>query len=120
MPRAEWRSPAVDEDLRSLDARAIALLKKLEKENCDAVFVFPGDDESKSLSNAALLSLLKRITMKNVTPHGHTAFGRRFGIGQLSEPTTLVKLQKWPLGHVVRDKAEAAYVAAICSRSDVA
>ena len=87
--------------------RAIAILRDMDELRTDKqVYVFPGGKAGKSMSDGALLALLKRMKRTDITPHGFRSTFRDWA----SECTTYPhEVQEMALAHVIRNKAEAAY-----------
>jgi integrase len=107
-----------------LSARAIAILKAMEKTRLDD-FVFPGMTKDKGLSNMSLLAVIKRMngaakskgdapapiwfdprTGAPVVPHGFRSTFRDWAAECTSFPRELAEKA---LAHAVRSEVEAAY-----------
>ncbi len=87
-----------------LSAEALAILAQLEKGNPDDP-VFTGRSGA-SLSNMALLMLLRRMGHEKLTAHGFRSTFRDWA----AERTNFqAEIAEAALGHVVGDKVEAAY-----------
>ncbi len=90
-----------------LAPRAVAMLKALkEKRVSGAVFVFPGTDPAKPLSNMACLKLLERMGRKDITVHGFRSTFRDWVAEQTGFPNIVAEAA---LAHTIGDKVEAAY-----------
>ncbi|WP_368413402.1 tyrosine-type recombinase/integrase [Dongia sp.] len=94
-----------------LSAPAVAILKSLldarekmpDGEPCP--WVFPGV-RGKSLSNGAILSLLKRMKRADITAHGFRSTFRDWAAEQTAFPRDVAEMA---LAHAIGDKVEAAY-----------
>jgi len=88
-----------------LAARAVAILRQLEKVNTGE-FVFPGQVRNKPLSNMAMEMVLRRMNIENATVHGFRSSFRDWAGNVSSFPREVVETA---LAHVIGDKAEQAY-----------
>jgi integrase len=94
-----------------LSAQAVAILKSLQEarekmpdgEPCP--WVFPGV-RGKSLSNGAILSLLRRMKRSDITAHGFRSTFRDWAAEQTAFPRDVAEMA---LAHAISDKVEAAY-----------
>jgi integrase len=71
----------------------------------DGPYVFPGRSLGKPLSNMVFLMSLRRMGL-NVTAHGFRSSFRDWASERTSFPREVCELA---LGHIVKDKTEAAY-----------
>jgi len=69
-------------------------------------FVFPGGKRARSLSDAALLALLKRMGHSDLTVHGFRSTFRDWAAERTNYPREVAEMA---LGHAVINKVEAAY-----------
>lgn len=69
-------------------------------------YVFPGGKKDKPLSNGALLALLKRMELTELTPHG---FRSTFRDWAAEETTYSREVVEMALAHTIENKVEAAY-----------
>ena len=69
-------------------------------------FVFPGGKRDGSLSDTALLVLLKRMGRSDLTVHGFRSTFRDWAAERTNYPREVAEMA---LGHAVSDKVEAAY-----------
>jgi len=92
----EHRVPLVDATL--------AILERLS--GIDPVLVFPGANSGKSLSNMAMLALLKRMDHAHVTVHGFRSTFRVWAAEMTHHPKELAELA---LAHSVGSAVEQAY-----------
>ena len=88
-----------------LSARAVAILRKLERSKGDGEFVFAGHAPGKPLSNMAMDMLLRRMNI-DVTVHGFRSSFRDWAGNETPSPREVVETA---LAHVIGDKAEQAY-----------
>jgi integrase len=90
-----------------LSAPALSLLRALKTDDSSPDgFVFPGSRPGKPLSNMALLMLLRRLGLGDVTAHGFRSTFRDWVSESTDFPTELAERA---LAHAVGDKTEAAY-----------
>jgi len=94
--RKEHRIPLSD--------AAMKILHKLEQIKCSE-YVFYSKN-GKPLSNMAMLQLLKRMNIKNITVHGFRSSFRDWAAEQTNYPR---ELAEGSLSHALGDKVEAAY-----------
>lgn len=88
-----------------LSARAIAILRKLEKLKLSE-FVFPGQQRNKPLSNMAMEMVLRRMKIEDATVHGFRSSFRDWAGNVSNFPREITETA---LAHVIGDKAEQAY-----------
>jgi integrase len=88
-----------------LSARAIAILRQLEKLKAGD-FVFAGQARNKPLSNMAMEMVMRRMKIENATVHGFRSSFRDWAGNVSSFPREVVETA---LAHVIGDKAEQAY-----------
>lgn len=88
-----------------LCSRAIEIIGAMEsiKQND---FVFPGQKEARSLTNMAMLELLKRIGRNDLTVHGFRSSFRDWASERTSFPRDVCEMA---LAHTIANRAEAAY-----------
>ena len=70
-------------------------------------FVFPSRSPEKPLSNMVFLMLLRRLNREDLTAHGFRSAFRDWSAERTNFPRAVCEAA---LAHVVRDKAEAAYL----------
>lgn len=88
-----------------LSNSALNILRSLAREK-DDVFVFPGGKANKPLSNMAMLALLKRMGLSDITVHGFRSSFRDWA----AERTNYAReVAEQALAHTISDKVEAAY-----------
>jgi integrase len=92
-----------------LSMRALAILRGMQtgcEGNHGDTFVFPGPKPGTPLSNTALLMLLRRMGVDNLTVHGFRATFKTWA----SERTSFQnEIAEAALAHVIGDKVEQAY-----------
>jgi integrase len=88
-----------------LSAPAVALLKRM-RATANGPFVFPDRKASRPLSNMAMLALLRRMGLDDLTAHSFRSTFRNWAAEQTSSPAEAVEMA---LAHRVWDKVEAAY-----------
>lgn len=69
-------------------------------------FVFPGGRQGRPLSNNAMLALLERMGLGDITAHGFRSSFRDWAAEQTSFPREVAEAA---LAHAIGDKVEAAY-----------
>lgn len=92
-----------------LSAAALKILHgmaKLRESDGGAAFVFPSRKRGVSLSNMALLAVLKRMQRTDLTAHGFRSTFRDWCAEQTNYPREVAEAA---LAHAVGDKVEAAY-----------
>jgi integrase len=89
-----------------LSAPAVAVLREAAKLQREDGYVFPGWKQGKHLSNGALLMLLERMDLSDLTAHGFRSTFRDWAAEQTNFPREVAEMA---LAHVVEDKTEAAY-----------
>jgi len=99
------RMKAKKEHRVPLSPRAIEILKSLPREK-DSKWVFAGGKEGESLSNMAMLQLLKRMKRDDLTVHGFRSCFRDFASERTNYPREVCEMA---LAHKIPDKVEAAY-----------
>jgi len=88
-----------------LSDRAVELLKALPREK-GSPWVFPGGRAKRPLSNMAMLELLRGMKGDGLTVHGFRSTFRDWAGEETNYPREVAEAA---LGHVIGDKAEAAY-----------
>lgn len=88
-----------------LSDRAIQIVKYMQ-EFAQSNHVFPGLRPRTSLSNMAMLQLLKRMKRDNLTAHGFRSTFRDWAGECTNHPREVCEAA---LAHLIKDKAEAAY-----------
>jgi integrase len=86
-----------------LSDRALSVLKTIPREGD---FVFLGARKERSLSNMAMLELVRGMRGKGATVHGFRSTFRDWAAEQTSYPNEMCEIA---LAHTVSDKTEAAY-----------
>lgn len=89
-----------------LSPRALQIIEGMQTIATGGEFVFPGRQECKSLSNMAMLALLKRMGRINLTTHGFRSTFRDWTAECTNYPREVAEMA---LAHSVGDKVEAAY-----------
>jgi integrase len=87
-----------------LSDRALAILGTLPRDSSG--FVFPGAVEGKSISNMAMLELLKGMNGGGLTVHGFRSTFSDWARERTNYPRDVVEMA---LAHAIKDKTEAAY-----------
>jgi integrase len=88
-----------------LSPPAISVLKEMQtRHHCD--LVFPGNRRGKSLSNMAMLMVLRRMDRADLTAHGFRSTFRDWAAECTNFPREVAEAA---LAHLVGDKVEAAY-----------
>jgi len=92
-----------------LSARTIEIVEG--QKDLDDTYVFPGrksarSETGKSLSNMAMLQLLKRMKRDDLTTHGFRSTFRDWAAEKTDHPRDVAEMA---LAHTVADKVEAAY-----------
>lgn len=88
-----------------LSTQALRVLRH-QQANRTGEFVFPGQRYGKSISNRAMLNLLKRATDTDLTVHGFRSTFRDWAAEASSFPREVAEAE---LAHVLTNKSEAAY-----------
>ena len=101
----ETRMKAKREHRVPLCPRAFAIVKELRNVPVET-FVFRGRREGSSLSNMAMLELLKRMGRGDLTVHGFRSTFRDWAAERTNYPRDVAEMA---LAHAVGDKVEAAY-----------
>ena len=98
-----------------LSSRAASILEEMtslvfmgdrQKEAAAKTFVFPGAKRGQPLSNMALLMLLRRMNLKQLTVHGFRSTFRDWAAERTNFPGEVAEMA---LAHAISDKVEAAY-----------
>jgi integrase len=92
-----------------LSARALAILQEMKAArngNDDAAFIFPGPKLRRPLSNVALLRLLERMQLDDLTVHGFRATFKTWASERTSFQNEIVEAS---LAHIIGGKVEQAY-----------
>lgn len=98
------RMKAKKEHRVPLSARAIKILKELQK--LGGEYVFPGLKPDKPLSNMAMLRLLQRMNRTDLTVHGFRSTFRDWAAETTNYPHEVAEMA---LAHTVSDETERAY-----------
>jgi integrase len=86
---------------------ALAILKKLKSnESASDGFVFHGAKRGRSLSNMAMIAVLRRLGRGDLTVHGFRSSFRDWVAERTNFPSEVAEMA---LAHTVGDKVEAAY-----------
>ena len=88
-----------------MPARALEIVGDVPRERGEA-FVFPGQRAGASLSNMALLGVLRRMGRGDLTVHGFRSTFRDWAAETTGYPRDVVEMA---LAHAIGDKVEAAY-----------
>ncbi len=88
-----------------LSPAALDVLREAEKVKLNG-FVFPGQKRGKPLSNMALLMLLRRFNVADVTAHGFRSSFHDWASETTAHPSEVVEMA---LAHTIENKVEAAY-----------
>ena len=88
-----------------LSDTALAILKPLHDARVSD-YVFPGQKSNKPLSNMAMEMLMKRMAVKNASPHGFRSSFRDWAGDRTSFPR---EIAEQALAHKVGDETELAY-----------
>lgn len=107
---AVWTIPAARMKARKehrvpLSPRAMEILKAAIGTRKEG-YVFPGKQQSRPLSNMAMLALLKRMERQDITVHGFRSTFRDWAGETTAYPREVIE---HALAHQLKDKAEAAY-----------
>lgn len=89
-----------------LSQAALAILELMHRQHNFSSFVFPGQKKDGSMSNMALLMLLRRMGWQDITVHGFRSTFRDWAAEQTSYPYEVAEAA---LAHAARNKTEAAY-----------
>lgn len=89
-----------------LSRPALSLLRKQHASAGHSEFVFPGRSKAKTMSNMAMLQLLRRIGRNDLTVHGFRSTFRDWAAECTAFPSEVAEAA---LAHIVGDKVEAAY-----------
>ncbi len=109
LAKATWTIPAERMKARRehrvpLAPRAVELVRAQLKHGGE--YVFPGQKKETSLSNMAMLALLKRMGRDALTVHGFRSSFRDWASEQTNFPREVCEMA---LAHTIGDKTEAAY-----------
>jgi integrase len=99
------RMKALREHRVPLAPRAVSILEEM-RDLAESDFIFPGGRPNTSLSNMALLMLLRRMGCKSLTAHGFRSSFRDWAAEQTTVPHEVAEMA---LAHTVSNKVEAAY-----------
>lgn len=107
-----WTIPAVRMKARRahrvpLSKRCLDILQSIQTNQNSEEYIFPGWTGSKSLSNGAFLSLLRRFDYQHITPHGFRSTFRDWAAEQAH--TFQNETVELALAHKVSNATEAAY-----------
>jgi integrase len=86
-----------------LSGRASEIVESVPR---DGEFMFPGGRAKRSLSNMALLQLLRRMRRDGLTAHGFRSTFRDWAGEQTAYPREVIEAA---LAHTLKDKTEASY-----------
>ena len=112
---ATWTIPADRTKTRNehrvpLAVAAVAILRAQRAQQRETgykgEYVFPGDKAGRSLSNMAMLALLRRMGRDDLTVHGFRSTFRDWAAERTSYPR---EVAEQALAHAIGDKVEAAY-----------
>lgn len=106
----EWVVPAARmkagrEHRVPLSPAAVRVLRKLKADKTSD-WIFPNDRSGEPLSNMAMLSLLRRMSRKDITVHGFRSAFKDWCGETTSHPP---EISEMALAHTVRNQTEAAY-----------
>jgi integrase len=93
-----------------LSARALAILREMKAAhsgNDDNAFIFPGPNPRRPLSHVALLRLLERMQLDDLTVHGFRATFKTWASERTAFQNEIVEAS---LAHVIGGKVEQAYL----------
>ena len=107
-----WTIPAIRMKARRahrvpLSKRCLDILQSIQTNQNSEEYIFPGWTGSKSLSNGAFLSLLRRFDYQHITPHGFRSTFRDWAAEQAH--TFQNETVELALAHKVSNATEAAY-----------
>ncbi|GLV22154.1 integrase [Sphingobium sp. TomMM35A] len=112
LDKRDWTIPASRMKTKKihrvpLPDRCIALLEKAKSlKSSHSDLIFPGSVPKKPLSDMTLSKLMKELKIDAV-PHGFRSSFRDWASEQTSHPREVIE---FALAHVIKDKAEAAYM----------
>ena len=87
--------------------KAIEILNSIKSNRNPKDYVFPGLKHNTGLSNNAFLTLLKKMKVSNITPHGFRSTFRDWASEEAHQfPGETIELA---LAHTIKNKTEAAY-----------
>jgi integrase len=89
-----------------LAARTLAILKEARSHTPANDYIFAGGKAGKSLSNMAMMELLRRMGRSDITVHGFRSTFRDWAAECTNFPSEVVEMA---LAHAVGNKVEAAY-----------
>ena len=109
--KKEWSFVATktnQQHIVPLCKQAIKILTELKQVTGDSIYVFPGVNRGRAMSNNAILAAYRRmgLTTEEVTGHGWRATARTLLDEVLGYPPHIIEQQ---LAHVVRDPLGRAY-----------
>jgi integrase len=84
---------------------AIAVVEKIREQN-HGDFLFPGGKRDKPLSNMAMLAVLKRMGLTDLTAHGFRSTFDDWATECTNAPREVIEMA---LAHTIEDKVDAAY-----------
>jgi len=87
-----------------LSAAAMTVLETFQGH--DQTYVFPSHKRNSHLSNAAMMTVLKRMQRTDITVHGFRSTFRDWSAESTNYPSNVAEMA---LAHALRDKTEAAY-----------
>jgi integrase len=94
----------------ALSPRALAILGEMQmvrQNDADDAFVFPGPKQGAPLSNMALMMLLRRMGIANLTVHGFRATFKTWASERSNFHNEIIEAS---LAHVIGGKVEQAYM----------
>jgi integrase len=109
--RAVWTVPAERmkgrrEHRVPLSRVALAVLERARQAGEGSEFVFPNTGRGQPLSNMAMLKMMERMGMPDLTTHGFRSTFRDWAAEQTAFPSEVAEAA---LAHTIGDKTEAAY-----------
>ena len=109
--RAVWSVPAERmkgrrEHRVPLSRVALAVLERARRAGADSEFVFPNTGRGQPLSNMAMLKMMERMGMPELTTHGFRSTFRDWAGEQTAFPSEVAEAA---LAHAIGNKTEAAY-----------
>lgn len=99
------RMKAAREHRVPLSDRACAIVKRMA-DNAESDYVFPGRKKDSSLSNMAMLELVRGMEFGTITVHGFRSTFRDWAGECTHHPRETIE---FALAHTLKDKTEAAY-----------
>jgi integrase len=89
-----------------LTSRALEIVTRAKALANGSPYLFPGRARGRSLSNMAMLMLLRRMKRQDITVHGFRSTFRDWAEEETSHPRAVCEAA---LAHTLKDKVEAAY-----------